>query len=155
MTTQVSKQNSGNNFMIKLTRFLENDISVAKICKVVNYNKKKHIADVLPLANSSDGQVSAQLLELPVAKSCYQVDELVEKLKPDFKAIDSFKTEKGGKIGSNLVSSLPKKVMKKGAIVIVVMLDNDNDNWRGTSSFTPETDRKHDINDGIIVGVLK
>lgn len=155
MATQDTKQNAGNKFMLQMIHFIENDISVAKICKVVKYNSKKHIADVLPLANSSDGQVSAQLLEVPVAKSCYQVDELLEKLKPDFKSIDSFQTEKGGKIGSNLVQSLPKKVMKKGAIVIVVMLDSDNDNWTGKNSFTPETGRQHDINDGIVIGVLQ
>ena len=45
--------------------------------------------------------------------------------------------------------------MKKGAIVIVVMLDSDNDNWTGKNSFTPETGRQHDINDGIVIGVLQ
>lgn len=155
MATQIGKQNAGSEFMLQLIHFIENDISVAKICKVIKYDKNKHIADVLPLANGSDGQVSAQLLEVPVAKSCYEVDELVEKLKPEFKAVDSFQTEKGAKIGSKLVKALPKKVMKKGAVVIVVMLDNDNDNWTGKNSFTPETGRQHDINDGIVVGVIK
>lgn len=155
MASQDQEQNSSYLALRNIIHAIKNSIYVAELCKVVKYDKKKHIADVLPLANSSDGEPSPQLLEVPVAKSCYEVDELTTALKDEFKKIDKFQTEKGRKIGTGLVKKLPKKVMKKGAVVIVLIVDNDTDNWTGkNASFTPETNRLHDINDAIIVGVI-
>ena len=39
------------------------------IAKVVNYDRKKHRADVLPLANWSDGTKSAQYLDISARSS--------------------------------------------------------------------------------------
>lgn len=155
MASQDQSQNSGYIAMQNIIHAIRNSIYVAEICKVVKYDKKKHTADVLPLANSSNGENSPQLLDVPVSKNCYQVDELIAAIKDDFNKIDIFQTEKGKKIGSSLIKHIPKKVMKKGAIVIALIVDNDTDNWTGSNAtFTPETNRMHDINDAIIVGVI-
>ena len=123
----------------------------AFIAKVIDYNEKEHTADILPLANSSDGETSAQYLDIPVAESCYMIDEINERLKPEYKRIDT-------EIGSNLVDKLPKKkLMRKGVPVVAVVLDRDNDNWEGgraVNTYTPNSSRVHDANDAIIVGVL-
>lgn len=42
------------------------------LAKVVKYDSKKHIADVQPLINMSDGTSSAQYLDVPVARTCYE-----------------------------------------------------------------------------------
>lgn len=156
MASQASIQNSAGNAMEKIIHHILLEANVAELAKVVKYDKKKHIADLLPLTNLPNGEPSAQLLDVPVVKSCYQLDELIEKIKPDFKDVDKFETEKGKKIGSSFVKKLPKKVMKKNAVVIVLFLNRDMDKWRGgTTTFTPETNRLHDINDGIVIGVVK
>lgn len=123
----------------------------AFIAKVIDYNERDHTADILPLANSSDGETSAQYLDIPVAESCYMIDEIIERLKPEYEKVDA-------KTGSNLVDKLPKKkLMRKGVPVIAVVLDRDNDNWEGgraVNTYTPNSSRVHDANDAIIVGVL-
>ena len=123
----------------------------AFIAKVIDYNERDHTADILPLANSSDGETSAQYLDIPVAESCYMIDEIIERLKPEYEKVDA-------KTGSNLVDKLPKKkLMRKGVPVVAVVLDRDNDNWEGgraVNTYTPNSSRVHDANDAIIVGVL-
>ena len=111
----------------------------AFIAKVIDYNERDHTADILPLANSSDGE------------SCYMIDEIIERLKPEYEKVDA-------KTGSNLADKLPKKkLMRKGVPVVAVVLDRDNDNWEGgraVITYTPNSSRVHDANDAIIVGVL-
>ncbi len=123
----------------------------ALIAKVIDYNEGEHTADILPLANSSGGETSAQYLDIPVAESCYMIDEIIERLKPEYEKVDA-------KTGSNLVDKLPKKkLMRKGVPVVAVVLDRDNDNWEGgraVNTYTPNSSRVHDANDAIIVGVL-
>ena len=123
----------------------------AFIAKVIDYNEGEHTADILPLANSSDGETSAQYLDIPVAESCYMIDEIIERLKPEYEKVDA-------KTGSNLADKLPKKkLMRKDVPVVAVVLDRDNDNWEGgraVNTYTPNSSRVHDANDAIIVGVL-
>ena len=123
----------------------------ALIAKVIDYNEGEHTADILPLANSSDGETSAQYLDIPVAESCYMIDEIIERLKPEYEKVDA-------KTGSNVADKLPKKkLMRKGVPVVAVVLDRDNDNWEGgraVNTYTPNSSRVHDANDAIIVGVL-
>lgn len=111
------------------------------IAKVVKYDKSKHIADVLPLANWSDGTKSAQYLDVPVIESCYLFDEMADALRPEF-----------------LAGKLPKRhFMRAGVPVVVAVLDRDNDAWKGGRSvetFTPASGRIHDANDSVIIGVL-
>ena len=59
----------------------------AFIAKVIDYNEGEHTADILPLANSSDGETSAQYLDIPVAESCYMIDEIIERLKPEYERL--------------------------------------------------------------------
>lgn len=110
------------------------------IAKVVKYDKKKHLADVLPLANWSDGTKSAQYLDVPVIESCYLWDEWVDAFRPEF------------------VGKLPKRrFMRAGVPVVVAVLDRDNDNWgggRSVNTFTPNSGRIHDANDSVVIGIL-
>lgn len=118
----------------KIVHGIMTNIECAQIAKVIKYNAKKHIADIQPLANTSDGQSSAQYLDVPVTANCYLLDEFLEKS------------------GSKLPK---KKLMRKGAIVVTVILDRDNDNWDGSgSTYMPFTSRLHDANDAVVVGVL-
>lgn len=118
----------------KIVHGIMTNIECAQIAKVIKYNAKKHIADIQPLANTSDGQSSAQYLDVPVTANCYLFDEFFEKS------------------GSKLPK---KKLMRKGAIVVTVILDRDNDNWDGSgSTYMPFTSRLHDANDAVVVGVL-
>lgn len=131
--------------------------SSAFIAKIVKYDSKKHLADVQPLANLIDGQKASQLLEIPVAENCYIIDEILERLKPDFTATDT-NSRIPAHDNSNFVSHYPKhKLLRAGVPVICVTLDRDNDNWKGgreVNTYDPETLRTHDINDSIVIGVL-
>lgn len=120
------------------------EIECAQISKVINYDDKKHVADIQPLAVGPDGQQSAQYLDVPVSANCYLMDELIDSLKSG----EDWLNKHG--------ISLPnKKLMKKGAIVVTVVLDNDSTNWDGSgNTFETDTSRLHDANDAIVIGVL-
>ena len=133
------------------------------IAKVVKYDPKKHIADVLPLANWSDGTKSAQYLDLPVTESCYLFDEMVEALKPEFAKADvdhALPAHAGMPAHSHtqFVAKLPKRhFMRTGVPVVCAVLDRDNDNWgggRSVNTYTPNSGRMHDANDAIVIGIL-
>ncbi|WP_103661432.1 hypothetical protein [Lactobacillus sp. HT06-2] len=149
--------------MRKLKFGIQSEMRSAFIAKVVKYDKKKHLADIQPLANFSDGTQQAQLLDVPVAENCYIIDEILERFKPDYTA-----TDKNSRIpahpgapahdNSNFISHYRKKpFMRAGVPVVAVILDRDNDNWgggRSVNNFTPETNRLHDINDAVVIAVL-
>lgn len=128
-------------------------IQCAFPAKVIKYHKSTHTADIQPLANSSSGEVSAQYLDIPVSENCYIQDEILERLKPELEKLDSHVN-----FNLNLTGKLPKKrLMRKGVPVVAVVLDRDNDNWKGgraTNTYMPNSSRLHDANDAIIIGVL-
>lgn len=149
--SQNEERKAAINAMCKFQWGILTGMDNAFIAKVIDYNEGEHTADILPLANSSDGEMSAQYLDIPVAESCYMIDEIIERLKPEYEKVDA-------KTGSNLADKLPKKkLMRKGVPVVAVVLDRDNDNWEGgraVNTYTPNSSRVHDANDAIIVGVL-
>ncbi|AKG66655.1 hypothetical protein [Lactobacillus helveticus] len=126
-------------------------IQCAFLAKVIKYYEDTHTADIQPLANSSDGEVSAQYLDIPVSENCYMIDEIIKQLKPELTKIDK-------KCSSNIVEKLPKKrLMRDGVPVVAVVLDRDNDNWKGgraVNNYVPNSSRLHNANDAIIIGVL-
>lgn len=136
----------------KVKNRFSRSLESAFLAKVLTYDKKKHIADIQPLANWIDGTKSAQYLDVPVAESCYRLDELLDKFKSDLKAVDS-----SPEVNSHFLEHYPKKKsMRVDAVVIAVTMDRDIDNWDGTgNTFTPNTGRMHDANDSIIVSVYK
>lgn len=111
------------------------------------YDKNKHLADIQPLFNDSDGNKSAQYLDVPVSVQCYEFEEW---LVPFKKACLSSEYTK------HLAPTVPQPKLKVGATVIAVCLDKDIDNWDGgNSTFTPNSSRQHSANDSVIVGVIK
>lgn len=156
-----NSRNELNKFALNTFKHMKDrsdmENSSAFIAKIVKYDSKKHLADVQPLANLIDGQKASQLLEIPVAENCYIIDEILERLKPDFTATDT-NSRIPAHDNSNFVSHYPKhKLLRAGVPVICVTLDRDNDNWKGgreANTYDPETLRTHDINDSIVIGVL-
>lgn len=156
-----NSRNKLNKFALETFKHMkdrsEMENSSAFIAKIVKYDSKKHLADVQPLANLIDGQKASQLLEIPVAENCYIIDEILERLKPDFTATDT-NSRIPAHDNSNFVSHYPKhKLLRAGVPVVCVTLDRDNDNWKGgreANTYDPETLRTHDINDSIVIGVL-
>lgn len=128
------------NGFTKLKWGILSEIRCAFIAKVVKYNSKKHVADIQPLANFSDGTESAQFLDVPVAESCYIIDDILDRLKPNF------------------ANHYPKQhFMRTGVPVVAVVLDRDNDNWKGgreVNTYTPNSSRLHNANDAIVIAVL-
>ena len=156
-----NSRNELNKFALETFKHMKDrsdmENSSAFIAKIVKYDSKKHLADVQPLANLIDGQKASQLLEIPVAENCYIIDEILERLKPDFTATDT-NSRIPSHDNSNFVSHYPKhKLLRAGVPVVCVTLDRDNDNWKGgreVNTYDPETLRTHDINDSIVIGVL-
>ena len=131
--------NSAKDALYNAMKLLRNgimaDIECAQLARVIKYDSAQHVADIQPLAKGFDGQDSAQYLDIPVSANW-------------FKPGEAWLNEHG--------VTLPKKhLMRKGAIVITVVLDNDSTNWDGSgNAYNPDTSRKHDANDAIVVGVL-
>lgn len=139
------------NMMEKLHHAFLARMKVGNMAKVVKYHQSTHTADIQPLAKLSDGQVPAQLLDVPVAENCYIIDEILDRLKPELSKVDS-------QVGSSIVAKFPKKkLMRPGVPVAYVTLDRDTDNWergRKANIYMPNTSRLHDINDSVIIGVF-
>lgn len=135
----------------KLQWAFTSQLQVGFIAKVVSYDAKHHTADILPLALDSDGEESAQYLDVPVSENCYMLDEFFSRIKPEFSQVDSH-------LGTNLSSMFPSKnLIRPGVPVVCLVLDRDNDNWEGGSmanTYMPNSSRLHDGNDAIVVGVL-
>ena len=156
-----NSRNELNKFALETFKHMKDrsdmENSSAFIAKIVKYDSKKHLADVQPLANLIDGQKASQLLEIPVAENCYIIDEILERLKPDFTATDT-NSRIPAHDNSNFVNHFPKhKLLRAGVPVVCVTLDRDNDNWKGgreVNTYNPNTLRAHDINDSIVIGVL-
>lgn len=125
----------------KFKHAIFSEIKCAYIARLVKYYPSKHVADIQPLADTSDGQQSAQYLEVPVAQSCYMFDELIDKLSP---------------VAANRgVDFSSKHQLRKGATVVAVVLDRDNDNWNGSAStYMPNSSRMHDANDSVVISIL-
>ncbi len=118
------------------------------LARVVSYDSKSHTADIQPLAATSDGAERAQYLDVPVASTVYAPDELLKALKSEFKIIDK-------ETGSGLVGALPGPAMTTGAVVVVVCLDQDSDNYSADGDvYSLASSRQHSANDSIIVGVM-
>lgn len=125
----------------KLKHGIISEINCAFLAKVIKYSSKKHIADIKPLVRMSNGQESAQFLDIPVSENCYLIDELIDKIRSAMR--------KQGVV-------LPTRhFMRAGAIVVCVVLDRDSDNFDGSAStYMPNSSRLHNSNDSIIVSVL-
>lgn len=141
--------------LVKLRHGFETDIECFYQAKVVRYDKKKHLADIQPLANFADGTKSAQYLDIPVSENCYKLDELLHAFKSSFAAVDQ-NSSLSEHTATSFIAHYPKHdSMRAGATVVVAVLDRDSDNWDGGSdTFTPATSRTHDANDSVIIGVL-
>lgn len=162
-TAQNELQNAAYRAVENFRNAMFTETECAYIARITKYDKIKHIADVQPLVKSSEGIDSAQYLDIPVAENCYMLDELVDALRPEFEKTDQNHTIPAhpgapAHIHTSLAEKLPKKhLLRVGVPVVCVVLDRDNDNWRGgndASTFMPNTSRTHDANDSVVVGVL-
>ena len=87
--SQAEIQTAGVQAVKNFRNAIFTEIDSAFLARVVKYDKKKHIADLQPLAKLSDGQERAQLLDVPVAEQCYMFDEMVDALKHEFAKADT------------------------------------------------------------------
>lgn len=117
------------------------ETNVGEFAKVVHYNKGAHTADVQPLVDDVGGRDEARIInECPVLYPCYAVDEL--------------RAEIVSKAQEAMKSIALRPTMKVGATVFIVFNNRDLDNFDG-GSFQKSSDRMHDINDAVVVGVLE
>ncbi len=144
-----------NRGVEKLLHRISAEISATYLATIVNYNKKKHVADILPLANSSDGETSAQYLDIPVAKTVYLIDEWIEKFSSEFTKLDANTKHVNTEFMKKLKEIRPKPYLRKGTVVVVAVLDRDSQAWDGSgTTYTPTTGRLHDPNDSIIIALV-
>lgn len=115
------------------------ETNVANMATVVRYDKAKHEADVQPLVDDTGGQDDVGIINAcPVLYSAYGVDELRAEII---------------KLATGPLKNLkPRVTMKVGATVYIVFNDRDLDNFTG-GKYTKASDRTHDVNDAVVVGV--
>ncbi|WP_257874793.1 hypothetical protein [Lactobacillus crispatus] len=133
------------------------DMECCYIARLVKYDKESHLADIQPLTKMSEGMDSAQYLDIPVTENCYMMDEMLDELKSEFSKVDT-NTSLPEHESTSFVSKFPKKrLLRVGVPVVCAVLDRDNDNWKGgrdATTFMPNTNRTHDANDSVVIGVL-
>ncbi|MBW0437283.1 hypothetical protein KDZ21_03520 [Lactobacillus crispatus] len=156
-SSQNELQNAAYHAVENFRRAMFTETECCYIARLVRYDKKKHLADVQPLTQLSEGVDSAQYLDIPVAENCYMIDEMIDALKSEFSKVDT-NTSLPEHESTSFVSKLPKNnLLRVGVPVVCAVLDRDNDNWKGgrdASTFMPNTNRTHDANDSIVIGVL-
>lgn len=135
-------QEDFHQLMTQLSGKANYDINVANMATVISYDKSKHTADVQPQVDDAGGQDDVGIInDCPVLYQCYAVDELraeiIKKGEHAMKDID------------------PRVTMKAGATVYIVFNDRDLDNFTGSGKYTKASDRTHDINDAVVVGVYE
>lgn len=125
---------SFHEVLMKLANKSAFDINVGDMAKVVSYDKSRHVADVLPLVDDAGGKDEVGVInECPVLYNCYAADELYKKI--------------SSKIGIEA-----KEVMKVGATVYIAFNNRDLDEFDG-GKYSKSSERMHDINDAVVVGV--
>lgn len=67
-------------FKDELRRFINEDINVGDLYRVIKYKKADHRCDVQPLALQSDGDKKATLVECIVPSEVWQLDKFMVKL---------------------------------------------------------------------------
>ncbi len=156
-SSQNELQNAAYNAVQNFRDAIFTETECCYIARIVKYDKKKHLADVQPLTQLSEGMDSAQYLDIPVAENCYMMDEMLDALKLEFGKVDK-NTSLPEHESTSFVQKLPKKqLLRVGVPVVCAVLDRDNDNWKGgrdATTFMPNTSRTHDANDSIVIGVL-
>lgn len=116
--------------------------NVAEMATVVSYDSTRHVADVTLNVDDSGGRDDSGVInECPVLYPCYAVDDLRAEI---IKLADG-----------NLKGLEARKTMKVGATVAVVFNNRDLDNFTGSGKFLKSSERMHDINDAIVVGVVE
>lgn len=116
--------------------------NVAEMATVVSYDSTRHVADVTLNVDDSGGRDDSGVInECPVLYPCYAVDDLRAEI---IKLADG-----------NLKGLEARKTMKVGATVAVVFNNRDLDNFTGSGKFSKSSERMHDINDAIVVGVFE
>lgn len=135
-------QEDFHNLMTQIGSKANYDINVANMATVISYNKSNHTADVQPQVDDAGGQDDVGAInDCPVLYQCYAMDELraeiASKGSQDLKGIDS------------------RVAMKAGATVYIVFNDRDLDNFTGSGKYTKSSDRTHDVNDAVVVGVYE
>lgn len=141
MANNQKLQESFHNLLKSVIEQTKFETNVGEWAKVVRYDATKHVADVQPLISDDNGQDDGRIInECPVLYSAYGVDllrkEIISKAKDAMKSIDLHPT------------------MKVGATVYIVFNNRDMDNFTG-KEFTKSTERMHDINDAVVIGVLE
>jgi len=102
--------------------------NVSEIASIVSYSDGS--ADVQPLVDDSGGRD-----EVGVISGCPVLKSALLDFDSDGKGI--------------------KRDLKKGDTVLIVFNNRDLDNFSGNSSFTKSSERMHDINDAVVVGVVE
>lgn len=127
-------KNQDADFAEKFVELISASINCVTMGKVVRYADGE--ADVQPLPLQSDGDKRAMLLNCPVVITAQHWYDTVDD--KDGQAMDIGKINK----------------LHAGNIVVVVFNDRDTDNYSG-GEFSLASRRMHNVNDGIVVGVLK
>lgn len=156
-SSQNELQNAAYNAVRNFRDGMFTDMECCYIARLVKYDKESHLADIQPLTKMSEGMDSAQYLDIPVTENCYMMDEMLDALKSEFSKVDT-NTSLPEHESTSFVSKFPKKrLLRVGVPVVCAVLDRDNDNWKGgrdATTFMPNTNRTHDANDSIVIGVL-
>lgn len=120
------------DYLSKLIESLNTEISagiaVSQRCKITKDNGNNTF-NCQPLALYSNGKKRAMLLYLPILYTpmTVKIGDQTATIKPDFKV---------------------------GDVVQVVFDDRDTSNTKRDSSYSLDSTRTHDVNDGVIIGKI-
>lgn len=129
------KNSQADFYKDALRRFINADIYVAMIGRVIKYNKNHHTCEIQPLALQQDNDKRAPLVEVDVPASIWQTDKYLQAV-----------CEKEGISGY--------QPLRVNSVVGVGFWDRDAENWTGTTNFKLESGRMHSIQDPYVQVVL-
>ncbi|VDG23659.1 hypothetical protein [Lactiplantibacillus mudanjiangensis] len=129
-----------HDFFDAFGEVIKQQIAGATIARIVKYDKDKHEADVQPLFLQTNGDKKSMILACPVVQSCYAGDELQEKLA---KLVPEFKAD--------------PPMLVEGSTVVVIFNDENMDNYENGDGnlIKVDSETRHQVSSGIVVGVIE
>lgn len=130
-----TNKNKGVVLIQKLIKSMNDNTYVACVGRVVKYYEADKTADVQPLELDEDNKKGNNML-----LGCLVTKQVQQRIVSDGLNKDGDPKVKFRKL-------------KKGDEVIVLFTDGDLDNY-SKGEYTAASDRKHSINDGVVIGNL-
>lgn len=130
-----TNKNKDMEFFQNLIDLISDNTFVSCLGRVVKYSEKTHLADIQPLELGESGEKQNNMI-----LGCSVIQQARQQIIPNG-------------LNNNGDPKFKVKKLKSGDTVFIVFADGDLDEFE-SGDYKPASNRKHSINDGLVIGIL-